>query len=447
MPSLLDRIPPAPYNIFKNKGNFPGRNEIGWAKKKKRPAVSEEERQAQRAAARAERRAKRAAEQASQEAAVQNADPAANGAPRNGSPNAQNTAQKPHKKKKINKFRLAVISMGIVLVGLIALGVANAAGVRTPIDGTASDGEPEFFSTVKPTASAAPSESTSSATPAPTSDFDGALFIGDSMTTQLKNYVTDGAGSTTDLHDADFMTRSDYSWSEAQKELNGGSGGLWLDDTTAMTITEAIDHFSVRKLYIQLGKEDLTYNDVATVTAAAQDVISKLQTKYPNLEITVQAVTPMLEWIDYQNLSSSSIAQYNEAMQTYCTGKKNLKFLNIAAFCTEGYLPAEYCADPEGLCIHLNDEGCAIWADYLLGRKTPESSPSPSPTPDPNASANDSTTDGTDSTDGTDNTDNTDYTDNTGDTTDSGDNYTDNSGDYTDDGGDYTDGTGDDTAE
>ena len=295
-----------------------------------------------------------------------------------------------------------------------------------------ADGEPEFFSTVKPQASAAPAENTASAAPTPSSAFDGALFIGDSMTTCLKNYVTDGAGSTTALSDAEFMTRSDYSWGEAQDELNGGEGGLWLDDDTALTVTEAIDRFSATKLYIQLGKEDLTYNDVSDVTSTAQAVISALQTKYPNLEITVQAVTPMLEWIDYQGLSSGTIAQYNEAMQTYCTGKKNLKFLNIAAFCTEGYLPAEYCADPEGLCIHLNDEGCAIWADYLLGNKTPEPSPTPTPTPDPNG----------------DSTDNTDTTDTAGDTyTDDSGDYTDNTGDYTDDTGDYTDDTGDYTEE
>lgn len=247
-----------------------------------------------------------------------------------------------------------------------------------------------------------------------------------------ENYVTDGAGSTTALSDAEFVTRSDYSWGEAQDELNGGEGGLWLDDDTALTVTEAIDRFSATKLYIQLGKEDLTYNDVSDVTSTAQAVISALQKKYPNLEITVQAVTPMLEWIDYQGLSSGTIAQYNEAMQTYCTGKKNLKFLNIAAFCTEGYLPAEYCADPEGLCIHLNDEGCAIWADYLLGNKTPEPSSTPTPTPDPNG----------------DSTDNTDTTDTAGDTyTDDSGDYTDNTGDYTDDTGDYTDDTGDYTEE
>lgn len=108
-------------------------------------------------------------------------------------PKAPQKAGVPHKKKKINKFRVAVVCTAAVLVALVALGVASAAGVRTPISSIAADGEPEFFSTVKPQASAAPAENTASAAPTPSSAFDGALFIGDSMTTCLKNYVTDGA--------------------------------------------------------------------------------------------------------------------------------------------------------------------------------------------------------------------------------------------------------------
>lgn len=134
--------------------------------------MREEERQAQRAAARAERRTRRAAEQAAQ-----------NVPQKTEAPKAPQKAGVPHKKKKINKFRVAVVCTAAVLVALVALGVASAAGVRTPISSIAADGEPEFFSTVKPQASAAPAESTASAAPTPSSAFDGALFIGDSMTT------------------------------------------------------------------------------------------------------------------------------------------------------------------------------------------------------------------------------------------------------------------------
>ena len=84
--------------------------------------MREEERQAQRAAARAERRTRRAAEQAAQNV-PQKAE----------APKAPRKAGVPHKKKKINKFRVAVVCTAAVLVALVALGVASAAGVRTPI--------------------------------------------------------------------------------------------------------------------------------------------------------------------------------------------------------------------------------------------------------------------------------------------------------------------------
>lgn len=99
--------------------------------------MREEERKAQRAAARAERRTRRAAEQAAQNV-PQKAE----------APKAPRKAGVPHKKKKINKFRVAVVCTAAVLVALVALGVASAAGVRTPISSIAADGEPEFFSTV-----------------------------------------------------------------------------------------------------------------------------------------------------------------------------------------------------------------------------------------------------------------------------------------------------------
>ena len=70
--------------------------------------MREEERQAQRAAARAERRTRRAAEQAAQ-----------NVPQKTEAPKAPRKAGVPHK-KKINKFRVAVVCTAAVLVALVA---------------------------------------------------------------------------------------------------------------------------------------------------------------------------------------------------------------------------------------------------------------------------------------------------------------------------------------
>ena len=285
--------------------------------------------------------------------------------------------RRPKKKKKFNWFRAAVYTLCVAVVALVVVGIVRGAKPAAVPEGEESAGnrQPEFFSTVKPSSTASPEGGGDAA---PKSVFDGALFVGDSLTAQLADYVEQGAGASTILHDASFLTADSYSWEDAAAEIDGGEGSLWLTEEQSVTLTSAILKTGARKLYIQLGKEDLIYNDPETVVETAGRVLSALKLSYPSLEITVQAVTPMLEWIDYEGLSSGTIAEYNAAMKAYCAST-GLHFADIAAFFPEGYLPQEYCADPGGLCIHLNDAGCAIWTSYLLGEIQPEPTPTPEP--------------------------------------------------------------------
>lgn len=288
------------------------------------------------------------------------------------------------KKKKVNWFRVVVVTLGLVLVAVVVFGIVRAAKPQVSgEDGgesSAAESQPEFFSTIRPDAGAASDGQSEESGAVQTSAFDGALFVGDSLTTQLKDYVEEGPGKSTALSDAQFLTASSYSWEDAAEELNGGDGSLYIGEQV-VTLQKAIEETGARKLYIQLGKEDLIYNDVYTVTETAKTVLSALKTANPSLSITVQSVTPMLEWIDYQGLSSTSIAEYNTVMKTYCASA-GMEFADVAAFFTDGYLPAEYCADPGQLCIHLNDMGCALWTSYLLGEISPQPTAAPTAEPD-----------------------------------------------------------------
>lgn len=295
-------------------------------------------------------------------------------------------ARRPKKKKRINWFRVTVITLAFALLVLVVLGAIRT--LRSAVlDGDSAlaqetESLPEFFSTVRPESIDLPEDG---AVSEPVSPFDGALFVGDSLTAQLADYVEQGAGGGTELSSAVFLTADSYSWSAAAGEQSGGDGMLTLDNQT-VTLYAAILRTGAKKLYIQLGKEDLINSDVNTVVSNAQSVLSSLSASYPSLEITVQSVTPMLQWIDYYGLSSDTIASYNAAMKSYCAAE-GFGFADVAAFFTEGYLPAEYCADPGGLCIHLNDDGCALWTSYLLG----ETGPEPTPTPEPEGGTGDGT--------------------------------------------------------
>ena len=92
----------------------------------------------------------------------------------------------PKKRKKVNRFRVAVIAAGIIVVAAVAVSIvyaANAAGTGSGFLAI-SDGQPEFFSTIRPDAGEADgstdsgAEDGAAASAASTSEFDGALFVG-----------------------------------------------------------------------------------------------------------------------------------------------------------------------------------------------------------------------------------------------------------------------------
>ena len=158
----------------------------------------------------------------------------------------------PKKRKKVNRFRVAVIAAGIIVVAAVAVSIVYAANAAGAGGGflAISDGQPEFFSTIRPDAgeadgsTASGAEDGAAASAAPTSEFDGALFVGDSLTAQLETYVEEGAGSETILHDAIFLTSDNYSWGDAVDELDGGEGSLYLsdaEDASAVTLSAAIE--------------------------------------------------------------------------------------------------------------------------------------------------------------------------------------------------------------
>lgn len=322
------------------------------------------------------------------------------------------------KKKKINWFRVTVILSALVICTILVLGVMQVVKSSVPTAGsTASNdvvnSQPEFFATIRPDStdtSGVSQGETDEKEPQYTSEFDGVLFVGDSLTQQLQSYIEDGDGSTTILKDADFLTTSDYSWSALANEFSGGSGSLTLDGKT-VTLVQAIEQLKARKVYIQLGKEDLIYYQEEIDLENMKTALKKLREACPKVEIVVQSVTPLTLWSYYADLDNSTVELLNTEMKKFCTENKGFKFLDVASLFKDGYLPEEYCADPDELCIHMNMAGCALWADYILNDGKPTATPVPSPGTDSNPETDGTKSDNTGSDENTE-TDTTD-TDNT----------------------------------
>ena len=138
-------------------------------------------------------------------------------------PRPQNERRRPErrrkKRKKINWFRVAVITAALVLMVVVIFSIVKAVKPAAVSQGETtetgiSNAQPEFFTTVRPE-SMETEENNEAEEPTetePKSEFDGVLFVGDSLTAKLQSYAEEGDGFYTILGDADFLTDSDYSW-------------------------------------------------------------------------------------------------------------------------------------------------------------------------------------------------------------------------------------------
>lgn len=312
-------------------------------------------------------------------------------------PRPQNGQRRPargrKKRKRINWFRVVVITIALVLVAVAAFGIVNAVKVtvasqsEVPQEST----QPEFFSTIRPESIdlEAQEEKEEVTEPVYTSEFDGVLFVGDSLTAKLQAYAEQGDGFYTILGDADFLTDSDYSWQALAKEFSDGEASLELYGQP-ITLVDAIKQLGTRKVYIQLGKEDLVYYQSEIDLPNMRDALTKLHEACPEVEIIVQAVTPLMQWCYKADLDNGTVETLNTEMKAFCAANDEFEFLDIASeLCPDGILPEEYCADPDNLAMHMNTDGCAAWTNYLIGTVEPESVPTATPEPNVDAAGRD----------------------------------------------------------
>lgn len=310
-------------------------------------------------------------------------------------PRPQNGQRRPErrrkKRKKINWFRVAVITAALVLTVIVILSIVKAVKPAAASQGETAETEisntqPKFFSTVRPESMETQenSEAEKPEKTEPKSKFDGVLFVGDSLTAKLQSYAEEGDGFYTILGDADFLTDSDYSWQALAQEFDGGEASLELYGQS-VTLVEAIEQLGARKVYIQLGKEDLVYYQPEIDLPNMQNALTKLHAACPDVEIVVQSLTPLMQWCYRADLDNGTVETLNTEMKDFCAAN-GFEFLDIAsALCPGGVLPEEYCADTGDLAMHMNEAGCAEWTNYLIRTVAPESVPTPTPKPETGA--------------------------------------------------------------
>lgn len=223
-------------------------------------------------------------------------------------------------------------------------------------------------------ASATPDEASSKATPdsapAPKKGkpveaewFNDSVFLGDSVTLKLSYYCEEYPEA---LGDAQFFCAGSLGYTSALWELDREDsvhpyyrGENYLSKDCAK-VTGAT------KVFVMLGMNDIGLYGLDESIKSAETLIKSIERTSPEAKVYVQSVTPILKGMEKEDLNNKLVRSFNERLATFCKENGNT-YLDIYGLLADknGYLPPEYCGDPEAQGIHFTDAACELWVKYL----------------------------------------------------------------------------------
>ncbi|MBQ9413225.1 MAG: S-layer homology domain-containing protein [Oscillospiraceae bacterium] len=175
--------------------------------------------------------------------------------------------------------------------------------------------------------------------------FDGAVFIGDSVTVRLEMYCA----ATGALSRASFLAETSRCAGTAE-------------------VADDVAKCGAKNVYIMLGINDLAYDFEKTVSGIPK-LVGRIREKVPDAVFLIQSVTPMTETSARadEKLNNDVIRAYNRRLLELCT-ENGWYYLDVACHFQDGngYLLPEYCGDAREMGIHFSTAGTRHWVDYLL---------------------------------------------------------------------------------
>ncbi len=195
--------------------------------------------------------------------------------------------------------------------------------------------------------------------------FDGAVFVGDSVTLGLRNYVTSERNKGREcLGKAKFLTEGSMGYSNTLPKIGTKDSIHPKYKGKEMYIEDALALIKAEKVFIMLGMNDFCIYSVKEGIGNAEKCINRIKGKNPDIDIYIESVTPALR--DRGSFSNANIDKFNSALKKFCD-ENGYTYVDVASVMkdSKGALIKSYCSDPEGKGIHMTFEGCKAWVNYL----------------------------------------------------------------------------------
>ena len=135
---------------------------------------------------------------------------------------------------------------------------------------------------------------------------------------------------------------------------------------TKMLLEDSVPKTGAKKIYIMLGMNDVGMYGVDDSVKNMHTLLQRIKSAVPEAEFYVQSATPMVQGAELKSLNNKSLASYDDQLNSLCQ-ENGYHFVDVASVMRDenGFLPREYCSDPDDMGIHFTDKACQIWINYL----------------------------------------------------------------------------------
>lgn len=195
--------------------------------------------------------------------------------------------------------------------------------------------------------------------------YDGAVFVGDSITAQLLVYVREKQQKDPGFFsNVKFLTAQSYSlYTASRKNLLANKPNLKYRGEE-MPLCRILKEMKPTKALILLGVNDYIGETIEKGIGYDERILDLTKEFAPDTQIIFQSLTPVRPAFckrhDYRTLWD----QYNAALEAFCQ-ERNVPYIDIASRLKdeEGYLKKGYSSDGK---YHLKPAGLQLWLDALL---------------------------------------------------------------------------------
>lgn len=195
--------------------------------------------------------------------------------------------------------------------------------------------------------------------------FDDAVFVGDSLTRQLRNYVSaEKEKDRGTLGGARFLATANFTLYAGSLRNVTGDARLRYRGAD-VTVHGGLKAMGAKKAFVLLGVNDHAGSQLEKDVRRYGVMIDHILEACPGITLVCQSMSPVQEHRQSKTLNKKNLDAFNARVEALCA-QKGVVYLDIATplMNEKGFLRGEYAAS-KGDNVHLNDRGVAVWVDTL----------------------------------------------------------------------------------